>query len=126
MLYKKRDSYFIFILLTIGLGLVSRKISLLPYAVGDVLYAVMMYWICRYIWMKRSPNVTLGFAICLCFLIEFLQLVHHPYLVWVREHPLLRLVFGQGFLYTDLLAYIIGVFTAYVIDNKLIINKKSA
>lgn len=111
-------------LLTICLGLLSRKIEDIPLAAGDVLYAVMMYSIMRLLFTKKSLLFALTLAIFICFSIEFLQLVQHPNLIWARNHPLLRLVLGQGFLISDLLAYIAGGIIGFSTDYALLKQAK--
>ncbi|WP_181390421.1 DUF2809 domain-containing protein [Sphingobacterium sp. UBA7625] len=101
------------------MGLLARKITVIPLYVGDSLYAVMTYWLCRFIFFHRSFNFCFVSTLVFCFTIEFLQLVQHPLLISVRSHPLLRLLFGQGFLWSDLLAYIAGAFFALLLDRSI-------
>lgn len=110
--------YIIAFVLTIFLGLLSRKINGIPLILGDILYAMMTYWMFRIIFLNKSPKLAILLAIVFCFTIEFLQLVQIESFIWVRNHPILRLVLGQGFLWTDLIAYIIGATLAYLIDKK--------
>ncbi len=102
--------------LTILLGLLSRKISAIPPITGDVLYAVMIYWLSRFLFTGKSVLFSFVVTIIFCFSIEFLQLVQYPLLRWIRSNPLLRLVFGQGFLWSDLVAYCIGAIGAALWD----------
>ncbi len=104
--------------LTILLGLLSRKISVIPTITGDVLYAVMIYWLSRFLFRGKSVLFSLMATILFCFSIEFLQLVQYPLLRSIRSNPLLRLVFGQGFLWSDLVAYCIGTIGAALWDYK--------
>lgn len=121
---KRRLIYFILIIITISLGLFSRKIEFLPLATGDVLYAIMVYWGVRFLFTKRPLHYALFLSIAFCFSIEFLQLVQIPFLIKARNHPLLRLVLGQGFLWSDLIAYSIGAFACYLLDKKFLFSKK--
>ncbi len=102
--------------LTILLGLLSRKISVIPTITGDMLYAVMIYWLSRFLFTGKSVLFSLVATIIFCFSIEFLQLVQYPLLRSIRSNPLLRLVFGQGFLWSDLVAYCIGAIGAALWD----------
>lgn len=115
-----RVTYFILLIITIILGLLSRKVSWLPLATGDALYAVMTYWGFRFLLFRRPYYYSLSCALLFCFGLEFLQLVQHPILVELRSHPILRLIFGQGFLWTDLIAYSLGAVIACLIDKKFI------
>jgi len=121
---KRRLIYFILIIITIVLGLFSRKIVFLPLATGDALYAVMVYWGIRFLFIKRPLHYALLLSIVFCFSIEFLQLVRIPFLIEARNHSLLRLVLGQGFLWSDLIAYSIGAFACYLLDKKFLFSKK--
>lgn len=102
--------------LTILLGLLSRKMSVIPTITGDVLYAVMIYWLSRFLFTGKSVLFSLVATIIFCFNIEFLQVVQYPLLRSIRSNPLLRLVFGQGFLWPDLVAYCIGAIGAALWD----------
>ncbi len=113
----KRLKYLLYCIATIALGLLSRKFSFIPAFAGDVLYAVMMYWIFRFIFLRKTKSLALFLAIAFCFAIEFLQLVNTPLFNNIRQHKLLRLIFGQGFLWTDLLAYCAGAILARVSDR---------
>lgn len=115
----KRAHYLILMCITIALGLLSRKVAFIPLFIGDSLYAFMIYWVCRFIFFHRSFNFCYVTTLVFCFLIEFLQLVQHPLLISARSHPLLRLLFGQGFLWSDLLAYIAGAFFAVLLERSV-------
>ncbi|MBD1428862.1 ribosomal maturation YjgA family protein [Sphingobacterium litopenaei] len=121
---KRRHLYFILIIITIALGLFSRKIDSLPLATGDALYAVMVYLGFRFVFIRKPLYYALLLSIVFCFIIEFLQLVQSPLLIEARNHSLLRLVLGQGFLWSDLIAYSIGAFVCYLLDKKFIFSKK--
>lgn len=111
--------YLLAFFVTIALGLLSRKISFIPLIMGDLLYAVMAYWLGRIMMLKKNPTYALCGAIIFCFCIEFLQLVQVEPLIAARQHPFLRLIFGQGFLWSDLIAYCVGATVAYGIDLRV-------
>ena len=117
---KAKRIYGLLFLATIALGLASRKVPLIPAITGDILYATMAYWLFRIIATKKSMTSALITAILFCVIIECLQLVQLQPLVWARNHPLLRLILGQGFLWTDLLAYFVGALAAFILDTKWI------
>ncbi len=73
----------------------------------------------RFFLVNSSKRKALLFAIGICFGIEFLQLVDNPVLNGIRNHKYLRLVFGQGFLWTDLIAYCVGASIAWLIDTRI-------
>jgi hypothetical protein len=121
---KNRVIYFILIIITIALGLLSRQVDFLPLASGDALYAIMVYWGFRFIKSNKPPHYALLLSITFCFVIEFLQLLQLPFLIEARNQTILKLVLGQGFLWTDLIAYIIGGSTAYLFDKKFLFAEK--
>jgi hypothetical protein len=121
---KNRLIYFILIIITIALGLLSRQVDFLPLASGDALYAIMVYWGFRFIKSNKPLHYALLLSITFCFVIEFLQLVQLPFLIEARNQTILKLVLGQGFLWTDLIAYIIGGSTAYLFDKKFLFAEK--
>lgn len=115
--------YFSLIIGTIALGLFSRKIDFLPLATGDALYTGMVYWGFRFVFIKKPLYYALLLSIVFCFSIEFLQLVQTPLLIEARNHSLLRLVLGQGFLWSDLVAYSFGGFTCYLLDKRFLFSE---
>ncbi|WP_394371254.1 ribosomal maturation YjgA family protein [Sphingobacterium bovistauri] len=80
----------------------------------------MIYWFFRFIFTTKKSYYALIFSVLFCFGIEFLQLLQHPILIEWRNNPMLRLVLGQGFLWTDLIAYCLGSLIAFFIDRKII------
>lgn len=110
---------------TILLGLASRKIAFVPATMGDLLYAVMVYWLCRFLFFNQSNLFSLRIALTFCFFIECLQLVQTPFFIYIRNNPILRLVFGQGFLCSDLLAYAAGAFIALLLDKSIFLTYRT-
>ncbi|WP_257883363.1 DUF2809 domain-containing protein [Hymenobacter sp. DG01] len=111
---RNRLTYATLSLLTIALGLASRRYqAMLPTwvgaYVGDALWALLVFWLVGFSWprwgRRRAAVVALGFA----FLIEASQLYQAPWLNALRATTPGRLVLGQGFLWTDLLCYTLGV-----------------
>ncbi|WP_367113705.1 DUF2809 domain-containing protein [uncultured Sphingobacterium sp.] len=117
MLKKITNIQYLFLAIaTIILGLLSRKIGAIPPICGDVLYAVMVYWLSRFILIKNSFLFSSIITVVCCFTIEFLQLIQSPFFLWIRTNMLLRLVFGQGFVWSDLIAYCLGAIAATSLD----------
>ena len=115
-----RLNYFILILLVMILGIVSRKISNIPLFIGDVLYAVLIYFGFRFILIDFKKATSLLLSLLFCFGIEFLQLVQIDWLLAIRKTTLGHYILGEGFLWLDLLCYIMGTLMAFLIDEKLI------
>ncbi len=115
-----RLNYFTLIILVMILGIVSRKISNIPLFIGDVLYAVLIYFGFRFLIVKSEKSTSLLFSLLFCFGIEFLQLVQIDWLITIRKTTLGHYILGQGFLWSDLICYVIGTLLAFIIDWKFI------
>lgn len=114
---KPRFIYFILALLTIVLGIASRKIVGIPLLMGDILYAVLVYFGFRWLLVKSKAPWQIGLPLLFCFAIEIQQLSTAAALVAIRETTLGHYVLGQGFLWSDLLCYTMGIGLGYVIDQ---------
>ena len=114
---KPRFIYFILALLTIVSGIASRKIVGIPLFVGDILYAVLVYFGFRWLLVKSKTPWQIGLPLLFCFAIEIQQLSTAAALVAIRETTLGHYVLGQGFLWSDLLCYTMGIGLGYVIDQ---------
>ena len=108
----------ILIVIVIALGLFFRKIAY-PYMpdlineyLGDALWASMIFFIFRFIFIDKDTRLIAIYAILFCFLIEITQLYHAPWVDSIRATALGGLVLGFGFLWSDLLAYYIGILLA--------------
>lgn len=111
-----RFFYFIITLLVVLLGILSRKVSVFPLFVGDVLYAVMVYFGFRMIFIHANPFSKIAFPLLFCFLIELQQLYNADWIISLRNTTLGHYALGQGFLWSDLLCYAFGVAIAFGCD----------
>lgn len=121
---RNRRYYFFLTLITIVLGLASRRFDAwLPVPIhknaGDVLWAVMVYWIfallfpARSIWFLGSVSALYAIAI------ECAKLLKFPWLVAFRATTAGHLIFGAVFSWTDLLDYGIGILIAVFLDYRM-------
>ena len=117
MLKNTRLLYFILMVSAIILGIASRKIDGVPAFFGDTLYAVMVYFGMRLLFINNSLKKTLFIALVFCFGIEFLQLYRAEWILAVRRTTLGHYVLGQGFLWNDLVFYTLGITIAFLIDS---------
>lgn len=111
---RNRLSYFATVILTMALGLLSRKFGtylpeIMNTYLGDALWALMIYQFVAIIFYKREIKQIALFAITFCYLIEISQLYHAPWINNIRNTILGGLILGFGFLWTDILAYTMGV-----------------
>jgi len=114
---KTRIRYLFIIGFIIIIGLLSRKIDFIPLFVGDILYAVMIYFIIRFL-LIESPSKNIAIlSILICYTIEFLQLYQAEWILEIRNTTFGHLVLGQGFLWSDLLAYTFGILISYFFEK---------
>lgn len=121
---RSRPAYTLLIGLTIILGLASRKFSfLLPFWLaknaGDILYAVMAFWLVGFLFPRLSTSCAALAAGLFCFGIELLKFVQSPWLVAVRHSRTGALVFGSGFHWSNLVCYVIGIAAAALVEKTL-------
>lgn len=126
----KRIIYAIIILVTICLGLFVRAKQrffpeLINLYLGDILYAFMMCYIVSFIIVDAKNHVRAFIAFIIFFCIEVLQLYQADWINNIRATLPGRLILGSGFLWSDLLAYTIGVTAAFIFE-KFILFKGQA
>lgn len=100
----------------IVLGILSRQISAVPLFVGDMLYAVMVYFGCRMLFTYFNHLKKIIVPLLICYLIELQQLSEVAWLLSIRNTTLGHYALGQGFLWSDLICYTLGVAVAYFLD----------
>ena len=120
MLKISRFSYLILIISIIILGILSRKIDGIPTFIGDTLYAVMVYFGMRMLFINNNLRMTIVLALVFCFCIEFLQLYRAEWLLAIRRTTLGHYALGQGFLWSDLGYYTLGIIIAFLLDSGLV------
>lgn len=124
---KARTYYFLTFLGIIALGILSRKIAFIPLWIGDFLYAVMIYFLVRiFLPFKKAFSIFL-LSLFICYCIEFLQLYQAEWMIELRKTLFGRYVLGQGFLWSDILAYTFGASFAFILEKSIlnVFNQKS-
>ena len=114
---KSKIFYFITAVLVVFLGITSRKITEIPLFIGDVLYAILIYFGFRFLLITSKKSTSLLLSLLFCFGIEILQLVQIDWLIAIRKTTLGHYVLGEGFLWSDLLCYTVGTAIAFIIDQ---------
>ncbi len=108
---RSRTKYFLLTILTIAVGLFSRSSYIpdfiLPY-LGDTLYTVMFFFIFGFLFPKMSTLKVALTSILVCYAIELSQLCQAPWFNEIRSYRLGGLIFGFGFLWSDLVSYAVG------------------
>jgi hypothetical protein len=103
------------------LGLASRSgSSLIPsilkeYA-GDALWAVAAYLTVAFLFPHFSITKVALIAGLFSVTIEVSQLYHAPWIDYIRRLRLGRLVLGFGFLWSDLVCYVVGISTGALLE----------
>lgn len=101
----------------ICLGILSRKISFIPLCAGDLLYAVMIFVLVRILLIAKKAIQIAVISLLICYTIEFLQLYQGEWMIELRKTLFGRYALGQGFLWTDILAYTFGISIAFIIEK---------
>lgn len=122
--HRSRAVWLVLALLVMGLGLVSRVKAFAWPAfvgayVGDVLWALMVFLLLRAAAPKLPGSRLALAALAFSFAVEFSQLSHAPWLVAARRTLPGRLVLGQGFLWSDLACYAVGVLLGLLVDRAM-------
>ncbi|WP_433777677.1 DUF2809 domain-containing protein [Flavobacterium anhuiense] len=117
---KTRITYFVVFLTIIFLGVLSRKIPFIPLWIGDFLYAVMIYFLVRIFFPSKKFWLVILLSLFICYGIEFLQLYQGNWIVELRKTLFGRYVLGQGFLWSDILAYTFGISLIFIIEKSFL------
>ncbi|MBG0971457.1 DUF2809 domain-containing protein [Bacillus sp. SRB3LM] len=111
---RNRVVYALFTIVVIILGLSSRKFAFaLPHLLndylGDALWALMIFTGFGFLFPKTETKKLAFISLMFCYGIEASQLYHAEWIDSMRATTLGGLVLGYGFLWSDLVAYTIGV-----------------
>ncbi|MFJ7731699.1 DUF2809 domain-containing protein [Lysinibacillus sp. NPDC097231] len=117
-----RIAYSVAIVITILLGLASRKWSLLLLSfvaqnAGDILWAMMVYFGFRLLLVRKSTLTAISLSFFFSFGIEFSQLYQEDWINQIRGTTLGALILGKGFLAEDFVRYTVGIIIATVLDK---------
>ncbi|MEH7113964.1 DUF2809 domain-containing protein [Neobacillus niacini] len=118
---KQRITYLMSVIITILLGLASRKFShLLSEFVaenaGDVIWAMMVYFGFRFLFVQKRLFIAILLSFLFSFGVEFSQLYQADWINQLRGTVVGALVLGKGFLTVDLFRYTTGIVLAAAMD----------
>jgi hypothetical protein len=122
MSYKRnRLLYGLMLMIVIVLGLLSREMdSIIPdflnTYLGDGLWALMIFIGIGLVFGNMETKEVALAAISFCYLVELSQLYHADWIDNIRRTTMGALILGYGFLWTDLLAYAIGIGVGIAIE----------
>jgi len=106
---KPRFTFGLLIILTIILGLLSRHVAGVPLFIGDILWATMICFGFRFLFIKKPVKFVVFTSLLFCYAIEFSQLYQAPWINHIRHTVMGALVLGEVFCWGDMLSYAIGV-----------------
>ncbi len=117
---KTRITWFIIICITIVLGLASRHFKVVPLFVGDILWATMVYFMVRFLFINKPVSFIAIVSLLFSYAIEFSQLYHAPWIDSIRPTLFGRLVLGATFNWGDMISYTVGVGIGVLVDKYLL------
>ena len=124
---RNRLHYIFFIFITIALGLLSRT-SITPQFIypylGDTFYALLIYFGFGFLFPKKSLKSIFILAVGFCVAIEISQLYQADWINVLRSYKLGGLILGFGFLWSDLVCYVIGSVMGFALERKLFSKSK--
>jgi hypothetical protein len=114
-LKSKRIIYALLVIVVIALGIISRKVTVIPLIVGDILYRVMMFLLIKFLLIQLRYWKVALISLSICYFIEISQLYNAPWINQIRNTTIGALVLGHGFLWSDMMAYTLGTAIIYFI-----------
>lgn len=76
---------------------------------GDALWAALVFLVLAFAFPTRRAPTLAAIAFAISLSVELLQLYQTPWLNGIRDTLPGRLLLGQGFLFSDLLCYAVGI-----------------
>ncbi len=119
-MHRLRLTYIPFVFATIIAGLLSRHFTAVPLFIGDILWALMVYFIARFIFSVKSLQFSIVISLLFSYAIEFSQLYQATWINSLRNTWLGHMVLGVGFLWSDLLCYTAGIAIGVLLDKKFL------
>ena len=127
----RRIRYGVLLLVTIALGLASRRHpdafpAFVSAFAGDTLWASAVYF-CLSLLAPGAHSMRRGLlALAVSVAVERSQLLHHPGRDAFRRTTPGGLLLGFGFLWSDLACYAVGVCLALLADELLVVRRPYA
>lgn len=118
---RRRLIYLGVALATVAAGLSVRFAPLgLPWVVtkygGSALWAVMIYWLLRMVWMRHSPAALACVAGTIATLVEFSRLYHCAWLDAFRASLTGAVLLGRYFSVRNIAAYWVAIAAGALLD----------
>ena len=124
---RNRTIYLLALIIVIIIGLPTRTIpQLMPHFmvmyVGDALWALAIYLMLGILLPHANSRYLLLIALTFTWAIEFSQFYQADWINAVRRFPLAGLILGFSFLWSDLVAYTVGIFVGLLIEKALLLR----
>ena len=119
---RNRLIYLLLLLIIIATGLNTRAgfaSDVVPYFLGDVLYATMMFVLLGILFPRMNSIRLLFISMGICYLIELSQLYKADWIVHLRKHKMVGLVLGRRFFWGDLIKISLGSLLGFGIEKLL-------
>lgn len=117
-------------LMVVGIGLASRTVArpwspewMLLYG-GDALWAAALYGVLLMVRRRARPNQMLILTYAFSCLVELSQLYQAPWIDQIRHTMPFNFILGQGFLWSDLVAYAVGAVGMWWVDRRWLRNRE--
>jgi hypothetical protein len=91
---------------------------------GDYLWAMLLFFLFALTLRTMSTFKVAVITLLFTYLIEISQLFHPGWLEYLRSIKLFALVLGYGFLWSDIAAYTLGIFTGALLEYFLLLKKQ--
>jgi hypothetical protein len=120
---RNRVLYGLFTIITLLTGFLSRRLfseyAFVKLYVGDALWALMVFFGIAFIFHKWPTWAVATMALGFSFSIELSQLYHAPWIDDLRRIPLIGLILGFQFVWSDLICYSLGIGIGALIDIRI-------
>lgn len=106
----------LFFIIEVLIALYVRDAIIRPYG-GDFLVVMLIYFFVKTFVPLENLTIAIG-VLLFAYTIEVLQYFDIVTILGLRGNRLAEIVIGTGFSWWDMLAYTLGMFVVYVLDNK--------
>ena len=124
---RNRLLYLFLVIVVMILGLCTRRFSIyfpkwINLYLGDALWALMIFFLLGLLFRRRDTSWVAVKALLFSFSIEISQLHHAQWIDSLRKTRIGGLVLGYGFLWSDLVAYTIGIGFGLLIERLVLMG----
>ncbi len=115
-----RGIYLLLSVITVIVGLATRKlphffISFIAEYGGDTLWALLFFFLFRIVWINKPIWKVAAATYVFAVVIEISQLYQAVWITNWRQTFMGQMLLGNGFLWSDLVCYAVGVLLGWVI-----------